>query len=70
LQFSKDVLLMNPLVPGLSTLAVAAIYCIWCSYQQFLVRQTDDLRQRTVLHQRVAWMLWVMATEEDEEFAA
>jgi hypothetical protein len=61
---------MNPLVPGLSTLAVSAIYCIWCAYQQFLARRADELRQQNVLRERVAWMLWTMATNEDEEFAA
>lgn len=46
--------LISQIVP---TLAIAAIYCIWFRANLVLRR-----RQR-LLHERVAYMLWVAATE-------
>jgi hypothetical protein len=50
---------MHPLCGSVATLAVASIYCIWRAYFQRL------LAQKHHLHQRVAYMLWVMAGERD-----
>lgn len=48
---------MNPLLPSIPTLAVSCIYCLWWTYQQ------RAIVRRRVLRERVAYMLWVMATE-------
>jgi hypothetical protein len=41
----------------LPTLAVSAIYCVWYSYQ------AERLRRDRVLRERVAYMLWVVASQ-------
>lgn len=47
---------MHMLFCSVPTLAVSAIYCLW-------YHQAQRQQQRTrVLHQRVAYMLWVMAS--------
>ena len=52
---------MQALLCSVPTLAVSAIYCLW----QF---HGELLRQRNrVLRERVAYMLWVMATNRHEE---
>jgi len=48
---------MQLLITSLPTLAVSLLYCAWNTYR---IR----LRERT-LRARVAYMLWVMATEID-----
>jgi hypothetical protein len=45
-------------VATIPTLAVSAIFCIWNAYQLCLGQRNR------ILHQRVAYMLWVMATGE------
>lgn len=50
---------MEILAPCVPTLAVAVIYCLWYRVHDFQQR-----RQR-VLRERVAYMLWVAATEVD-----
>jgi hypothetical protein len=51
--------LMSPLLASLPTLSVSAIFCIWSAYQRF--------RQRNrVLRERVAYLLWVVATCVDD----
>jgi hypothetical protein len=39
------------------TLMVSALYCLWAQYRQAQVRKDRRLRER------VAFLLWVMATE-------
>ncbi len=46
-----------PLAPLVSTLAVATIYCLWYRANQVYARRRQKLRER------VAYMLWVAATE-------
>jgi hypothetical protein len=53
---------MLPLLASLPTLSVSAIFCIWSAYRRYLQRD------RT-LRERVAYLLWVMATYLDEEKA-
>jgi hypothetical protein len=48
---------MHPLLTALPTLTVSALYCAWNLY-----RSTQFQRQRR-LRERVAYMLWVLATE-------
>jgi hypothetical protein len=48
---------MHVFLPTLSALAVSAIYCAWAAYHQ------GQMRRQRQLHQRVAFMLWVMANE-------
>jgi hypothetical protein len=48
---------MQPLVCTVPTLAVSTIYCLWHLYKQLL------WKRRRQLHQRVAYMLWVMAEQ-------
>jgi hypothetical protein len=45
---------------GIAALAVAVIFYIWRAYAQFL------WRKRRVLSERVAYMLWVMASKAPE----
>jgi hypothetical protein len=51
---------MVPLLMSLPTLSVSAIFCIWSAYQRYLQRNR-------VLRERVAYLLWVMATCLDDE---
>jgi hypothetical protein len=47
---------MQVIALGYPTLAVSAIYCIWHAYLR------HRLNSRRLLHERVAHMLWVMAS--------
>jgi hypothetical protein len=53
---------MQPILATVPALSVSAIFCLYHAYCQFLVR--SERRQRR-LHERVAYMLWVMATEDE-----
>src|SRR4051794_20403843 len=55
---------MNPLVTSVATLAVSTIYIVWNNYRHFIVR-----RQK-VLHERVAYMLWMAAMRDETDVAA
>jgi hypothetical protein len=46
---------MHPILCSTPTLALSAIYCLYRAYLH------AHLRRRRLLHQRVAYMLWVMA---------
>lgn len=46
---------MQPVVYGVSTLAIATIFYIWRSYHEFMLRKDKILRER------VTYMLWTMA---------
>jgi len=48
---------MQPLVTALPTLTVSVLYCFWNFY-----RLVQYQRQRR-LRERVAYMLWIVATE-------
>ncbi len=48
---------MQAIYGSITTLAVAMIFCVWRAYAQ-----TEQQRERT-LHERVAYLLWVMATQ-------
>jgi hypothetical protein len=48
------------LLSNLPTLTISAIYCAYSAY-----RQAQD-RRRRLLHERVAYLLWVMAQQVDE----
>jgi hypothetical protein len=50
---------MPVICSGLATLAVASIYYAWRAYDQ--ARQ----EQERSLHERVAYMLWVMAQQAE-----
>ncbi len=50
---------MPTLCSGVAALAVASIYDLWRSYAAVY------LRQQLLLHQRVAYMLWVMAEQPE-----
>jgi hypothetical protein len=51
---------MNPLVGSIATLAVAVIFYIWQLYNRIRMQKQRHLRKR------VAYMLWVMANEDEE----
>jgi hypothetical protein len=57
---------MQPIVPSLAALAVAAIFYTWRAWQQ------AQTRRERLLRERVAYMLWVMATNHryEEEVVA
>jgi hypothetical protein len=46
------------MVATFPTLAVSAIFCIWNAYRQ------ARLRRERLLRQRVAYMLWIVATRD------
>jgi hypothetical protein len=50
---------MQPLLTALPTLAVSAMYCLWHLTQIARIQRQKKLRER------VAYMLWVVATELD-----
>ena len=50
---------MHPLFASLPTVAVSAIFCVWNAYRHHLFRRSRVLRER------VAYMLWVMATNPE-----
>jgi hypothetical protein len=50
---------MQPILATLPTLAVSATYCIWNAYRAHLQRRTK------IRHERVAYLLWVMANEAE-----
>ena len=52
---------MQMITPVVPTLAVATIYCLWMRVQMWQHR-----RQR-VLRERVAYMLWCAANEDEGE---
>ncbi|HEY7309912.1 MAG TPA: hypothetical protein VH643_11180 [Gemmataceae bacterium] len=49
---------MQPIVTNMAALAVATLYYLWRAYH------TRQLRE-CVLRQRVAYMLWVMAGQDE-----
>ena len=49
---------MQVFSPSITALALSAIYLIWRAYTQSRILQVDTL------HQRVTYMLWVMANLE------
>ena len=55
---------MNPIWPNVAALAVAVIFYAWRAWNQVQVRR------KQVLRDRVAYMLWVMANEEEKEAVA
>jgi hypothetical protein len=54
---------MQPVFTSMAALAVASIFYTWRAWQQ-----TQYQRERT-LRERVAYMLWIMATREEQEVA-
>jgi hypothetical protein len=54
---SKGTHVMQPFITTAPTLAVSVIYCIWQAYAR------DQQRRRALLHERVAFMLWTLATQ-------
>jgi len=52
---------MQPLLATVPALSVSAIFCLYHAYCQFLLRSAQRRRR---LRERVAYMLWVMATED------
>ena len=52
---------LQPVLAALPTLAVATVYCFWHLYEAALKKKERRLRER------VTWMLWVMAQEEEVE---
>jgi hypothetical protein len=48
---------MQALVCTMPTLAISTIYCLWHLHQQRL------WQRRRQLHERVTYMLWVMANQ-------
>jgi len=50
---------MNPLVTSMATLAVSTIFCLWRFYQQ------SEQQRHRLLRERVAYMLWTMASQGD-----
>ena len=50
---------MQAVLTTLPTLAVSAVYCLWNVYRLGHYQRARKLRER------VAYMLWVMATEVD-----
>jgi hypothetical protein len=50
---------MHMICSGMATLAVAAIYCTWRCYVEVVQRREGVLRRR------VAYMLWVIATQAE-----
>jgi hypothetical protein len=52
---------MQPLLATVPALSVSAIFCLYHAYCQFLLRSA---RRQRRLRERVAYMLWVMATED------
>jgi hypothetical protein len=53
---------MQLLLSTFPTVAVASVYCLWNAY-----RRHAEARERVVCR-RVAYMLWVMATESADCF--
>lgn len=51
---------MQPIVTNVAALAVASLYYLWRGYQ---MRQ----RREHVLRQRVAYLLWAMAQQIEDE---
>lgn len=52
---------LQPVIAALPTLAIATVYCFWQIYE--VARKQKERR----LRERVTWMLWVMAQEEEVE---
>jgi hypothetical protein len=52
---------MQPLLASVPTFAVAIIYCLYNIY-----RQDRQRRELSRLRKRVAYLLWVLATEVDD----
>jgi hypothetical protein len=50
---------MQPILTSVPVLAVSMIFCLWHGYLRLMLRRESTLRER------VAYMLWVMATETD-----
>ncbi len=55
---------MEPIMSSAAALAVAVIFYSWRAWQQ-----THHRRQR-ILRERVAYMLWVVANQEENEAVA
>ena len=54
---TRKVHIMQPFITTVPTLAVSVIYCLWQAYAR------DQQRRRTLLHERVAFMLWTAAMQ-------
>jgi hypothetical protein len=54
---------MQAILPGTAALAVAVIFYTWRAWQQLQSRRDRKLRDR------VTYMLWVMAGQEENEVA-
>ena len=52
---------MQPIWTNVAALAVASIFYTWRAWQQV------HCRRNQVLRSRVAYMLWVMANQEEHE---
>ncbi|MFL5244290.1 MAG: hypothetical protein ACJ8FY_19490 [Gemmataceae bacterium] len=50
---------MQPIIATLPTLAVSATFCIWNAYRAHIKRRIK------LRHERVAYLLWVMANETE-----
>jgi hypothetical protein len=50
---------MSPIFTMMPTLAVSVIFCLYNAVRQF------RLRRVRCLHERVAYMLWVMANQTE-----
>ena len=50
---------MQAVLMSLPTLAVSTVYCLWNVYRMAYCQRSRKLRER------VAYMLWVMATQID-----
>lgn len=46
---------MNPLMTSMTTIAISTIYALWQSYS------VAQARRKSLLRERVAFMLWEMA---------
>ena len=48
---------MEPLITSAPVLAISALYCVWNAWR------VAQLRRERRLRERVAYLLWVLATE-------
>jgi len=55
---------MEPIMSSAAALAVAVIFYTWRAWQQV------QFRRERLLRERVAYMLWVMANQEENEAVA
>jgi hypothetical protein len=50
---------MDVILTVMPTLAVSAVFCIWDAYRRHLIQRREQL------HERVAYLLWVVAHHGD-----